>query len=192
MCTVLLLRVNALPLSNSLGIEKKSYPDVTSTYHPRDSTKIAVCASCKKPKSLPRKKPSSIYSFVHSNSPIQKRKYLSPVYLYSSLGRTVDANAFSEYRCRYKKPTNSQLLSYTNNHDHLTLPTIKSSSLAAGIVETQPKRQQDKWSLEYLYHSTRATRPPQTPLMNAAFSAHTTPPNAHISFPNAHISQRTC
>ena len=151
-----------------------SYPDVTLTYHPRDSTKVAVCASCKKPLSCPIY--SSIYSFVHSNSPIRKTEISISG---PSLGRAVDANAFSEYRCKYKKPTNSQLLSYTNNHDHLTLPTTKSSSLAAGIVETQPKQQQDQMVLEYLYHSTRATRLPQTPLTNAAFSAHTTPPKPH-------------
>jgi len=151
-----------------------SYPDVTLTYHPRDSTKVAVCASCKKPLSCPIY--SSIYSFVHSNSPIRKTEISISG---PSLGRAVDANAFSEYRCKYKKPTNSQLLSYTNNHDHLTSQPPNHPASPPASLKHNRNNNKIKWSLEYLHHSTRATRPPQTPLTNAAFSAHTTPPKPH-------------
>ena len=92
-----------------------SYPDVTLTYHPHDAYKVAVCASCKKPSS---RQPCPILAPIPSCItivPYGKRKYLSPVYLHSSLGRTVDANAFSEYRSLQSQ------MGYSKNMRSLTL-----------------------------------------------------------------------
>ena len=59
------------------------YPHIPLTTHPRNSTKVAVCPSCKlSPSPCPRltRIPPCI-----ENVPDGKRKYLSPIYLHSSL-----------------------------------------------------------------------------------------------------------
>jgi hypothetical protein len=99
MCTVLLLRINALPISNSLDIERNntafpleiSYPDAL-TYHLHNSTKWLSVRHVKAFVPSTMSYSSTIPSCI-ATVPYGKRKYLSPVYLHSSLGRTVNTNA---------------------------------------------------------------------------------------------------
>src|SRR5581483_10815695 len=81
---------------------QQKIPDIVLTFHPDTSRipelRIPTCNSCKDP--LTR------YSFPHlspipeeiASVPLHKRKYLSPVYLHCSLGRTPNSNPYSEYR----------------------------------------------------------------------------------------------
>ena len=72
------------------------YPHVPLAAHPHDNMKVAVCTSCKSTPS-----PCPILAEIPTcieNVPYGKRKYLSPVYLHSSLGRSSNLSAYSEYR----------------------------------------------------------------------------------------------
>jgi len=81
---------------------QQKIPDIVLTFHPNTNRipelRIPTCNSCKKP--------STRYSFPHlspipeeiASVPLHKRKHLSPVYLYCSLGRTPNSNPYTEYR----------------------------------------------------------------------------------------------
>ena len=75
-----------------------SYPQIPRTTHPNNSTKIAVCSGCKSnPDGRLSYKLASIPACIE-HVPCAKRKYLSPVYLHTSSGRSANANPFVEYR----------------------------------------------------------------------------------------------
>ena len=66
--------------------------------HSQPPNRVPCCASCVIPcKQLPFPLLAPIPNVIH-NVPYHKRKYLSPIFLQSSLGRAVDANAYSTYR----------------------------------------------------------------------------------------------
>ena len=77
-----------------------SFPEINLTNNPRNATKVAVCDGCKSNSNnrvcLPL---TQIPQCIH-NVPYAKRKYLSPIYLHTSLGRSVDTNPFVEYQSR--------------------------------------------------------------------------------------------
>ena len=114
-----------------------SYPNVTLTYHLHNSNKVATCASCKKPLSL---QPCLILAPIPpciEIVPYGKRKYLSPVYLHSSLGRTVDANAFSEYR---------SLQGQTGYSKNIRSLTLYSGMLGAFLEQTDLPTSDTQWN----------------------------------------------
>src|SRR6266542_5696535 len=77
-------------------------PGVSLPFNPNvnqiSELRVSTCESCKKP--------STRFSFPHLSPlpeeivsvPLHKRRYLSPVYLYCSLGRTPNSNPYSEHR----------------------------------------------------------------------------------------------
>src|SRR5207248_1031100 len=67
-------------------------------FHPRPPDRVAICSACKnKPERI---FPPYLYPIPSEIQaiPLAKRKYLSPIYLHSSLGRTPGVNPFNEYR----------------------------------------------------------------------------------------------
>jgi hypothetical protein len=75
-----------------------SVPETPLTTHPCNPAKIAVCSSCK---SRPNNRINHVLAPIPAciqDVPYAKRKYLSPIYLHTSLGRSVGANPFVEYR----------------------------------------------------------------------------------------------
>lgn len=73
--------------TNSIFPFEHVYPHIPLNTHPRNSTKVAVC-------------PHVNYHLTHVSKTylMGKRKYLSPIYLHSSLGRSSNVPAYSEYR----------------------------------------------------------------------------------------------
>ena len=75
-----------------------SLPEISLTVNLRNPTKIVVCDGCK---SNSNNRTSltlaPIPQCIH-DVPYGKRKYLSPVYLHTSLGRSAGTNPFVEYR----------------------------------------------------------------------------------------------
>ena len=73
-----------------------SFPEINLTNNPRNPTKVAVCDGCKSNSNnrvcLPL---TQIPQCIH-NVPYAKRKYLSPIYLHTSLGRSAGTNPFVE------------------------------------------------------------------------------------------------
>jgi len=66
--------------------------------HSQPPNRVPCCASCVIPcKQLPFPLLAPIPNVIH-NVPYHKQKYLSSIFLQSSLGRAVDANAYSTYR----------------------------------------------------------------------------------------------
>ena len=65
-----------------------SFPEINLTNNPRNPTRVAVCDGCKSNSNnrvcLPL---TQIPQCIH-NVPYAKRKYLSPIYLHTSLGRS--------------------------------------------------------------------------------------------------------
>src|SRR5688572_3735366 len=67
---------------------KAAFPRAKLAFHPRSPSRIAVCSSCKsKPKRI---YPPYLFPIPPEIQiiPLAKRKYLSPIYLHSSLSRT--------------------------------------------------------------------------------------------------------
>ena len=78
---------------------KQAYPNIELTMNPSPPIgRTAVCDSCKKDPG--RNFPPYLDSIPDEiqRVPLHKRKYLSPIYLHSSLGRISDLNQYSEYR----------------------------------------------------------------------------------------------
>jgi len=75
-----------------------AFPRSKLPLHPHPPARIAICNACKN-------KPNRIFpSYLLpippeiQAIPLSKRKYLSPIYLHSSMGRTPGSNPFNEYR----------------------------------------------------------------------------------------------
>jgi len=60
--------------------------------------KLPTCQSCKKPSTRLQIPSLAPIPQEISDVPYSKRKYLSPIFLHSSLGRSSNANAYTEYR----------------------------------------------------------------------------------------------
>ncbi|CAG8779998.1 3056_t:CDS:1, partial [Gigaspora rosea] len=76
-----------------------AYPNISLVANPNPPTdRIAVCASCKTNPN--RNYPPYLCQIPPeiTSVPLEKRKYLSPIFLHCSLGHTSGANPFSEYR----------------------------------------------------------------------------------------------
>jgi len=73
------------------------YPSISldNIAHPSPANKLPTCHSCKVSSTFPRlaQIPQEI-----NNVPHGKRKYLFPIFLHSSLGRSTNINAYTEYR----------------------------------------------------------------------------------------------
>jgi DNA replication protein DnaC len=74
-------------------------PESLLTFHTRLPIRIAICPSCKKPATR------YIYPFLHpipneiQTIPLNKRMYLSPVFMHCSLGRSLGNNSiYTEYK----------------------------------------------------------------------------------------------
>ena len=83
--------------------------------NPRNESKIAVCDGCKSNRNnrlcyVLAEIPQCIHDV-----PYAKRKYLSPVYLHTSLGRSAGANPFVEYH------SHTGQMGYSRNRRTLTL-----------------------------------------------------------------------
>src|SRR6185295_10255590 len=92
-----------------------SFPETSLTSHPNNSTKIAVYSGCKShPDGRLSRKLAPIPTCI-KDAPYAKRKYLSPVCLHTSLGRSAGANLFVEYR------TLTGQMGYSKNRRALTL-----------------------------------------------------------------------
>jgi len=92
------------------------FPEISLTVNPRNPTKIAVCDGCKSNSNNRTSLPlAPIPQCIH-DVPYAKRKYLSPVYLHSSLGRSVGTNPFVEYRSL----TGQMGIPKTEEHFHST------------------------------------------------------------------------
>src|SRR5271154_5185336 len=77
---------------------KAAFPRSKLAFHPRSPTRIAICPACKNKSN--RIFPPYLFPIPPEIKaiPLGKRKYLSPIYLHSSLGRTPGVNPFNEYR----------------------------------------------------------------------------------------------
>jgi len=76
---------------------EEPYPDVALLENPKQPNMFASCRACRNP---PRKRCLKLYPIPSQiqTVPYGKRKYLSPIFLHSSLGRTGNLSSFSEYR----------------------------------------------------------------------------------------------
>src|SRR5581483_7941707 len=82
---------------NILYLFKVAFPRSKLAFHPRSPTRIAICSACKNNRN--RIFPPYLHPIPSEikEIPLPKRKYLSPIYLHSSLGRTPGSNPFIEY-----------------------------------------------------------------------------------------------
>ncbi|CAG8772624.1 16356_t:CDS:2, partial [Gigaspora margarita] len=108
--TTYLLQTNIPGISLSFNSNTNRIPEL----------KVPTCTSCKKPSSrflFPHLSPMSeeIISVL-----LHKRKYLFPIYLHCSLGKTPNSNPYSEYRS----------LIGTMNYSH----NIRAHALYSGII----------------------------------------------------------
>jgi len=62
-----------------------SFPETLLTLHPNDPTKIAICSDCKSHSDGQLSRRLASIPACIENVPYAKRKYLSPIYLYTSL-----------------------------------------------------------------------------------------------------------
>jgi len=122
---------------------QSSFSEAPLITHPRYSTKIAVCDSCKSnPNNQITCRLAPIPQCIH-DVPYAKRKYLSPIYLHTSLGRSAGANPFVEYRSMTGQ------MGYSKNRRALTL---YSGMLGAFLEHTDLSEPNNRWyhpSLRY-------------------------------------------
>ncbi|CAG8518318.1 16228_t:CDS:1, partial [Gigaspora rosea] len=85
--------------SNTTYLLINAYPNITLTTNPIPSpNRIAICRSCK---SIPNRNYPQYLFLIPTEIelvPLEKRRYLLPIFLHCSLGRTPRANPFTEYR----------------------------------------------------------------------------------------------
>jgi hypothetical protein len=74
------------------------FPNEQPIEHINDSSKIAVCSTCKEPRL--RRSPPNVVNTPDEieRVPIYHRRWLSPIYLSCSLGRVPNSNAYTNYR----------------------------------------------------------------------------------------------
>src|SRR5271154_1569708 len=117
----------------------RAYPNLSLTFNPNPpSNRIPICNAC-------YRNPSRNYPpYLHpvppeiENIPLWKRKYLSPIFLHSSLGRTSDMNNFTTYRSFVGT------MGYSKNHRSLIL---YSGMLGAFLedFESNPNNENHNW-----------------------------------------------
>ena len=84
--------------NNDIIYPFQTYFQINLTTSPRNPEKIAICDGCK---SNPNNRTCLTLAPIPQcirDVPYSKRKYLSPIYLHNSLGRSTGANPFVEYR----------------------------------------------------------------------------------------------
>lgn len=113
------------------------------TTHPNNPSKIAVCRNCKShPNTRINHRLAPIPACI-TDVPYAKRKYLSPIFLHTSLGRSVGANPFVEYRSLTGQ------MGYSKNRRALTL---YSGMLGAFLQQSDLSEPNNRWyhpSLHY-------------------------------------------
>ena len=115
---------------------KMAFPRSKLAFHPRSPTRIAICPACKnKPERI---FPPYLYPIPPEiqEIPLVKRKYLSPIYLHSSLGRTPGVNPFSEYR---------SIVGTMNYSKNIRSFTLYSGMLGAFLEPTENSNADNRW-----------------------------------------------
>jgi len=93
-----------------------SNPSMLLTFHPKHGTnKIAVCSSCKNPNNRSHFRPLHPIPNEIKAIPIQKRRFLSPIFMHCTLGRNSGDNIYTEYRIL------SGTMKFSKNFRSLTL-----------------------------------------------------------------------
>ena len=122
---------------------ESSFPQLNIITNPRNESKIAVCDGCKYNHNTQSCYAlDEIHQCIH-DVPYAKRKYLSPVYLHTSLGRSAGANPFVEYRSLTGQ------MGYSRNRRTLTL---YSGIIGAFLNNTDLSHPDNRWyhpSLRY-------------------------------------------
>ena len=121
---------------NILYSFKAAFPRSKLAFHPRLPARVAVCSACKN-------NPSRIFpQYLHpipleiQAIPLGKRKYLSPVYLHSSLGRTPGVNPFNEYR---------SIVGTMNYSKNIRSFTLYSGILGAFLESSENLNSENRW-----------------------------------------------
>jgi hypothetical protein len=115
----------------------RAYPNLSLTFNPNPpNNRIPICDACYKNPS--RNFPPYLYPIPPEidNIPLSKRKYLSPIFLHSSLGRTPDMNNYTTYRSFIGT------MGYSKNYRSLAL---YSGTLGAFLEESQSSHNQNHW-----------------------------------------------
>jgi hypothetical protein len=114
---------------------KIAFPRSKLAFNPHPPERIAICSACKN-------KPGRIFPPYLCPIPpeiqiipLAKRKYLSPIYLHSSLGRTPGVNPFSEYR---------SIVGTMNYSKNIRSFTLYSGMLGA-FLESTENSAQNRW-----------------------------------------------
>src|SRR2546429_6299829 len=100
-CSILMFPINAkwiLKENNRIYPLTLIFSDEEPVEHPNDSSKIAVCSTCKNLR-LRRSPPNIVNTpYEIERVPIRYRHWLSPVFLSCSLGRIPNSNSYTNYR----------------------------------------------------------------------------------------------
>lgn len=125
-----------LYIENVLYPFKVAFPRSRLAFHPNLPTRIAICAACKNKSN--RVFPPYLCSIPSEIQaiPLGKRKYLSPIYLHSSLGRTPGINPFNEYR---------NIVGTMNYSKNIRSFTLYSGMLGAFLESTENLNNENRW-----------------------------------------------
>jgi len=123
---------------------QSSFPQLNVITNPRNESKIAVCDGCKS-----NNNNRSCYALAEipqciHDVPYAKRKYLSPVYLHTSLGRSAGANPFVEYRSL------TGHMGYSRNRRTLTL---YSGIIGAFLNDVDLSHPDNRYACDWLQHN---------------------------------------
>jgi PIF1-like helicase/Helitron helicase-like domain at N-terminus len=115
---------------------KMAFPRSKLAFHPRLPTRVAICPACKnKPRRVFPQYLCPIPPEIQA-IPLGKRKYLSPIYLHSSLGRTPGVNPFNEYR---------SIVGTINYSKNIRSFTLYSGMLGAFLESTEDLSSDNRW-----------------------------------------------
>ena len=115
---------------------KAAFPRSKLAFHPHLPSRLSICPACKnKPKRI---YPPYLFPIPPEIEaiPLGKRKYLSPIYLHSSLGRTPGVNPFSEYR---------NIIGTMNYSKNIQSFTLYSGILGAFLESADISSDQNRW-----------------------------------------------
>ena len=123
---------------------QSSFPQLNVITNPRNESKIAVRDGCKS-----NHNNRSCYALAEipqciHDVPYAKRKYLSPVYLHTSLGRSAGANPFVEYRSL------TGHMGYSRNRRTLTL---YSGIIGAFLNDVDLSHPDNRYACDWLQHN---------------------------------------
>src|SRR5439155_24637590 len=114
-----------------------SNPSMLLTFHPKHGTnKIAVCSSCKNPNNRSHFRPLHPIPNEIKAIPIQKRRFLSPIFMHCTLGRNSGDNIYTEYRIL------SGTMKFSKNFRSLTL---YSGMEGAFLIDCDSERDNNSW-----------------------------------------------